>query len=252
MKKYLLEYNEWYNEPTDMSSLIKDLSKKFTSKIKSQPTHDGYKKILELEIDEDFIKFDICLIVSKDENASLEQDDPYFKGKKQALTYLDRNGFIVTGNTFIDGKNIPLIEIIVVSALDNYNYLHKKMYYKMINVIAHEINHLKQTGWNRDAFSFNPNTDEHKHNRSSSRTNYKYFLLPEEIESIIYGMNTQSINQNKNIDEIFDEYLDTYVDSKFMNASQKNKIIKNWIKHTLKYYPLAKFSNKYNNIIHNI
>tara|TARA_R110000868_G_scaffold75697_1_gene218288 strand:+ start:2215 stop:2952 length:738 start_codon:yes stop_codon:yes gene_type:complete len=245
LKKHLLEYHEFIN-PLEKLSI--SLSKSFMTSIKKFSTVDKYTKLVDLEINEEFIKFDICLIV-KNSKMSPFKDDPYFKGKTQALVSIKTDNYVITGNTFINGDDIPLIEIILYT---NGDFSEESLYFKLNNVISHEINHLKQVGWNRDSFNFNPDKKEHKHNRQQQQRDYRYFMLPEEIESIVYGMENQSRIQKVPIDTLFDDYLDRYVKSKFMSTSNKSEIIKIWILYTLKYHPLAKLSGKYTEIINNI
>ena len=252
MKKHLLEYYEFSNSILPIPKLALELSKVFLNKlIKNKKVPFSYTEIYGAEIDKEFIKFDIKFIVKKTNESSLKNDN-YFKGKNQADLFYKKNGYALTGNTFIKNGEIPTIEIIMVINIGLNEYAYEKVYYNINGTISHEINHLKQTGCNRDITNFNPSLDKHKNNRKNSKNNYKYFTLPEEIESIVYGMNNQSKLQGVPIDELFDEYLDSYLASNFIKPSQKSNIIKNWISYTLKYHPGAHFSDKYKSIINNI
>ena len=88
--------------------------------------------------------------------------------------------------------------------------------------------------------------------RKSNGNGHGYFLLPEEIESMVKGMYHQSKAQNIPIDVLFTQHLQPFVDSGFMSQNEMIKIIEKWISNSLKYYPFAKMSNKYQHIIDNI
>ena len=251
--KNLISYSNYVFENSqeeDFDNVIKTLSNLYISSIgQANETSGEYVIIQELEISEQNLDVDVRLLLRKEKDITLDNDSHFGKMNWQKIK-LNKKGFVVNGNTFMTPGNIPEIEIIV--ALDSNKLdkdILKKIYLNLTNTISHEINHLKQKGWNKDFQNVEPSTM--KHRKKNGKT-YSYFLLPEEIESMVYGMNKQSIKQNVPIDELFDKHLDPFVESGFMNSSEKIEIIEKWLHHTLKMYPNASISNKYINFIKNI
>ena len=244
--QYLLEHSH----DQELNTLIKTLSDFcLSSVIDANKTQGEYVILQELEIAEPGIDVDIKFLLRKEDGISLENDSHFSKMSWQSVK-LNKNGYVINGNTFMTDGNIPEIEIII--ALDSSKIddeLNKKMYLNLNNTISHELNHLKQTGWNMDFQNIEPSTMEH---RKKNGKKHSYFLLPEEIESMVYGMNKQSEKQGVPIDTLFDAYLEPFVESEFMTHSEMMEVIRKWISHTLKMYPNASISDKYSNIIDNI
>ena len=245
--RYLFEHA---NQSSDMDDLVKTLADLSISTIhQADSTTGDYAVAQELEITEPFLDVDFKLLLRKEPSLEL-LDDPYFSKMKWQHLKLHQNGYVVTGNTFMTDGNIPDVEIVVV--LDPARITpdgYTQMYYKLINTISHELNHLNQKGWNRDYDNINPSEKSH---RQANGKKHSYFLLPEEIESMVKGMYEQSNDQQVPIDQLFDNHLQPFVESGFMTQPEMIEIIRKWIDHTLTYYPNAILSNKYKNIIDNI
>lgn len=252
--KNLITYSEYLfehaNQSKEMEQLVKTLADLSISTIhRSDSTQGEYLRAQELEITEPFLDVDFRLILRKEPSLEL-LDDPYFSKMKWQHVKLGQNGYVVTGNTFMTDGNIPDVEIVVVldtDKIDSDGY--RKMYHKLINTISHELNHLNQKGWNRDYDNVNPSEKSH---RQANGKKHSYFLMPEEIESMVKGMHQQSISQERPIDQLFDEHLLPFVKSGFMTQSEMIEIIRKWLDHTLTYYPNATLTHKYKNIIDNI
>jgi len=251
--KNLISYSDYIFEHfhnTEFDNVVKTLSDLCVSSILNAEETDGeYIVLQELEIAEPDLDVDVRFLLRKEKDISLENDS-FFKKMNWQHLKLDKHGYIVTGNVFMTDGNIPEIEITLALDSNRLNKdLLKKLYLNLTNTISHELNHLKQKGWNKDYQNIDPSTQEY---RKKNNKSYSYFLLPEEIESMVYGMNKQSIKQNVPIDELFDKHLDPFVESGFMKDSEKMQVIKKWLHHALKMYPNVSMSNKYSNIIDNI
>lgn len=251
--KNLISYSDYIFEHfhnKEFDNVVKTLCDlALSSTLEASDTRGEYIILQELEISEPELDVDIRFLLRKEEGLSLDQDSHFSKMNWQHVK-LKKHGYVVTGNVFMTEGNIPEIEItmaIDTNRLDNDS--SKKIYLNLTNTISHELNHLKQKGWNKDYQNIDPSSMEH---RKKNNTSHSYFLLPEEIESMVYGMNKQSIEQGVPIDELFDKHLEPFVESGFMKDSEKMQIIKKWLHHTLKMYPNASMSNKYSNIIDNI
>jgi hypothetical protein len=88
--------------------------------------------------------------------------------------------------------------------------------------------------------------------RNGSKKSYKYFLLPDEIESMVEGMYTRAKEQDRFLDDVFSDYLTPFIESRYISQSEYQKVIKTWITRALELYPDAKFSQKADRIISNI
>lgn len=251
--KNLFNYSEYLkehaNSSKEMDELVKTLTDLTISSVhKNDQTSNKYSNIQEIEISEPFLDVDFKVILRKEPNLDISKD-PYFENMKWHHVRLKNDNYTFTGNTFMD-HNIPSVEIIIVIDSDKIqpkNY--EKMYYKLLNTISHELNHLNQKGWNRDYDNIIPKSQEY---RKKNGKKHSYFLLPEEIESMVKGMYNQSKATGRPIDELFDEHLQPFVESSFMTHSEMIEIIRNWLEHTLIYYPGANLTDKYSNIMDNI
>jgi len=252
--KNLIPYSDFLlehaNQSIDMEQLVKTLADLSISSIhQADETNGEYVNLQELEITEPFLDVDFRVIIRKEPDLDLSKD-PYFGKMSWQHVKLNQKGYTLTGNTFMTDGNIPEVEVVVAlnsKILDSEDY--KKMYYNLINTISHELNHLNQKGWNKDYDNVNPSKKSH---RKKNGKKHSYFLMPEEIESMVKGMYQQSISQEKPIDQLFDNHLAPFVESGFMTHPEMLEIIRKWIEHTLTYYPNATLSNKYDNIIDNI
>lgn len=250
---YVIGYHEYLKEHANMSPEMESLAKTLTQLIVST-AHDAgttseYINAQEIEITEPFLDVDFRFLLKKQPNLDLSNDSHFSKMKWQHLN-LENNAYVLTGNVFMTDGNIPELEIVM--AIDPNREsptMYKKLYYKLLNTISHELNHLNQKGWNRDYDNVVPSS---MNIRKLNGNGHGYFLLPEEIESMVKGMYHQSKAQNIPIDVLFTQHLQPFVDSGFMSQDKMIKIIEKWISHSLKYYPFAKMSNKYQHIIDNI
>jgi hypothetical protein len=251
--KNLISYSNYvleHSHNSELNELITTLSDFcFSSINEASDTNGEYVILQELEVSEPGIDVDIRFLLRKEQDISLKNDSHFSKMNWQSVK-LDNNGYVVSGNTFMTDGNIPEIEIIIALDSNKVNSeTNKKLYLNLNNTISHELNHLKQTGWNMDFQNIEPSSMEH---RKKNNKKHSYFILPEEIESMVYGMNKQAEKQGVPIDTLFDSYLKPFVESEFMTYSEMMEIIRKWISHTLKMYPNASMSNKYDNIIDNI
>ena len=87
------------------------------------------------------------------------------------------------------------------------------------------------------------------------KNSFEYFLLPDEIESMVKGMYVRSKNEDVEIDKIFDKYLHPFLESGKITQDQYLTVLKAWVEHTLENYPDAKLSTyreKINKIVDQI
>ena len=157
----------------------------------------------------------------------------------------------------IDDKDINYADDNPIGKCDHYdeygnpqgNNVYGKLYIKLNEILSHELSHLQQIGLNKNPFSEDP----HSHsNRKDHKNNYKYFLLPEEIEAMVDGMYRRSKLEGIPIDEVFVNHLTPFLSDGFITPEEMNTIVKVWVVHSLKNHPGAEYSDKYSNFINNI
>ena len=220
------------------------------SKIKSED--DSYVESRELEYD-DSNKFDLVIQVKKDADPNLEKDSHFHRLSWEKINF-DRYGFAIDANTRIDKMDLMIPEIIVTLIVDPNREpdLYDELRYRLIDIISHEINHTDQIGWNRKPFKVRPSSNS---DRNGAKNSFEYFLLPDEIESMVKGMYMRSKNEDVEIDKIFDKYLYPFLESGKITTDQYLTVLKAWVEHTLENYPDAKLSTyreKINKIVDQI
>jgi hypothetical protein len=88
--------------------------------------------------------------------------------------------------------------------------------------------------------------------RERSKKSYKYFLLRDEIESMIEGMYENSKAQNVPLDQVFDDYLLPFIQTGYMSEPEYHKVMRTWVTRALELYPDATFSDKVEHIVDSI
>lgn len=238
MIKSFLEYiNENYDK--NESSLLQ-YAKDIINCIKKDNSPEGeYIEIRDLEYSSPDM-FDLVIQLKRESNPNFKQDS-HFKSLSWEKINFDQYGFALDANTRIDKQNLIVPEIIFTIIVDPNREpdLYTELNYKLIDVVAHELNHTNQIGWNRKPFKVRPSSNV---KRSDSKKSYKYFLLPDEIESMVKGMYIRSKKQGVSIDKIFDKYLVPFLMNGNISDVEYNKVLSTWLTHTLENYPDAKLS----------
>lgn len=202
-----------------------------------------------MEFTEPFM-FDLILNVRRDSNPDPNEDSHFDSLTWEEINFKDK-GYMLDANTRLNKEEmlVPKIELHIVIDPKREPSCYSELYYKLIDALAHETNHLDQTGINRDY----PNVHvSSKEERTHAKKSNAYFLLPEEIESMVTGMYTRSIEEKRPLDLIFYEYLSPFVKTKYISLKEFNETMKTWITHAIERYPDAKFSPKADQIINSI
>lgn len=235
MIKSFIEYiNE--GSSNDVSKYANDVIKHIN---KVNDTGDSYIEIRDLEYNDDD-KFDLVVQIKKINDPDFENDSHFSSLPWEEINF-NKYGFAIDANTFINKKDLIIPEIIITLIIDPVREqdLYKELRFKLIDIITHEINHTNQVGWNREPFNVRPSAGSTRDNANNS---FKYFNLPDEVESIVLGMYTRSKEQNIEIDKLFDQYLAPFVKDKQLTNTEYLKVFELWIKHTLENYPDASLS----------
>lgn len=215
-------------------------------------TGGEYNEIRELQYNEEDT-FDLVIQIQKNSNPDFNTDLHFKDLQWEELNFRDY-GFAVDANMYIDKKDLMVPEIVVTLIIDpnREDSLYDELNYRLIDIITHELNHTNQIGWNREPFNVRPSSHP---TRNSSKRSFKYFLLPDEIESYVIGAYTRSKEEGIAIDKVFDKYLSSFLESGEMTKSEYAEVFKAWLIHTLENFPDAKISindNKISKIVNSI
>ena len=208
--------------------------------IKDNDSPEGeYIEIRELEYNNED-QFDLVIQIKRESRPNFKTDS-HFKSLSWEEINFDQYGFALDASIKIDKQDLIIPEITFTIIIDPTRepYLYTELNYRLIDVITHEIHHTNQIGWNREPFNVRPSSNV---SRSKSKKSYKYFLLPDEIESMVKGMYIRSKAQGVSIDKIFDKYLIPFKMNGNISDSEYNQVLTQWVKHTLENYPDAKLS----------
>jgi hypothetical protein len=243
---------EFINENTDRdSNFIKSLSQSLINKMRTSNIEDGpeYSVFAGMEFTEPFI-FDLILNVRKDTNPILEEDH-HFNGLPWEKINFDLLGYSIDANTKMSKSKSKIPKIIVHIILNPKKepFLYSKLYSRLIDILTHETNHLNQLGINREPFNTQVSS---KSKREKAKKSYSYFLLNDEIESMVEGMYESSKEQNIPIDQVFNSYLNPFIESNYITQSEYQQVMKAWVTRAAELYPDAVFSSKVNHIINSI
>lgn len=213
---------------------------------------ESYVEIRELEYNEED-HFDLVIQVKKSSKPDFESDEHFHDLPWEEINF-EHYGFALDANTYIDKGDLTIPEI-VISLIINPNEepkLYKELNYKLIDIITHELNHTKQVGWNREPFNIRPSSNPDRKNASHAAA---YFLLPDEVESMVAGMYERSKAQGVQIDKIMDKYLVPFLMDKQITREEYLRTLEVWIRHTLENYPDAELSmedEKIRKIVHSV
>lgn len=243
---------EFINESMDQKTqFIKDLSQILIEKLRTSSLDDSteYTVFSGMEFVEPFT-FDLILNVRRDNSPNLEEDS-HFNGLPWEKINFDHLGYSIDANTKMSRSKLKVPKIILHIILNPREepILYSKLYYRLIDILTHETNHLDQLGINRNPFNSHVSD---KMERNNAKKSYKYFLLKDEIESMTEGMYARSKAQNVPLDQVFDNYLLPLIQSGYINDHEYNKVIRVWVTRSLELYPDATFSTKVDHIVNSI
>lgn len=244
-------FSQFINENSSSKmEFIESLSTKLIRKIKGEslPDTNEYHSFSGIKFNSPF-NFTLTLNISKNSKPDFEKDH-HFKSLPWEKINYDEYGYSIDANTIKSKEfEVPLIEIFLLINPKKEPHLYTKLYSRLLDILTHETNHLDQIEPNADPFSANPSL---KTDRLSAKKSYKYFLLPDEIESMVEGMMASAKVQNIPLDHVFNDYLFPFIKSKYITNGQYLEVMTAWIKFAIEKYPDAKFSNKVSYIINSI
>jgi len=230
-------FNDYINESSEIDIPSVGYAADAIYVIKNaEPSDDSYIEIRELEYKDDN-SFDLVIQVKKTDFPDFNTDS-HFKELQWEEINFKKYGFALDANTHINKTDLIIPEIILTLIINPNREpeLYKELEFKLTDIIAHEVNHTDQIGWNRDPFNVRPSSGT---DRSGANTSYKYFMLPDEIESMVIGMYERSKVEGSNLDDLFDKYLMPFVTDGKLSKSEYEEVFSVWLTHALENYPDA-------------
>ena len=217
----LMSFIQFVNESEGAESkFIKETVHSLIEKIKSSRSMDGddYVEFSGMEFTEPFM-FDLILYVKRSSISETKSDSHFNDLPWEEINFKEK-GYMIDANTKMNKKGmlIPRIEFHIIMNPKKEPSCYSNLYYRLLDILSHETNHLDQVGINRDHPNVNVSS---KDERKAAKKSNAYFLLPEEIESMVKGMYSRSIEEGKPLDVIFYEYLRPFVKSKYILCNEK-------------------------------
>ena len=243
----LLSYFEFINESKDSEvEFNKKLSEKLIFEIRRNSKLDSFS-LSGMEFTDPFI---FKLIVDVRRNSEFNtKTDQHFKQLPWEKFNFNRDGYAVDANTTVKGEDIPLIEIVLVLDPTKEPRLFSKLHGRILDILTHETNHLSQLGINK-----NPTGEEvsDKHEREQAKAGHKYFLLKDEVQSMVEGMYERSKYDDVPLDYVFNDYLEAFVRDKYITKEEYADVMETWVKYAAENYPDVKFSTKANKVLNKL
>jgi hypothetical protein len=243
---------EFINESMENNvEFLKKLTIDIIAKLResSKEESSSYATFSGMEFTEPFM-FDLILNVRRETDPNLRQD-PHFNDLSWEKLNYDNLGYSIDANTRMSKSKaaVPKITIHLILNPKKEPILYEKLYARLLDILVHETNHLDQLGINRNPFNVNVSDPRE---RAKAKKSHKYFLLSDEVESMIEGMYVRSKEQRIPLDKVFLEYLTPFLETRYISSSEFQKVMFTWITRSLELYPDAEFSPSAKKIIDSI
>jgi hypothetical protein len=210
---------------------------------------DQYQTVYSSEHTGDFY-FDLDVVARWDSSPIFSRDEHFKELRWEEKNFKD---FGYSINAIVDfspnGSLIPHMNIMILLDPTREDILYPKLKARLNGIIHHELNHLDQIGLNSSRPYFKTGSPQ---DRKNAQSNYRYFLLPEEIDSMVDDKIVQAQLENRPVDEIMIEYLTPFLEDGFMTNSELNLVLRAWIELAIQKYPTVNFSSNVDSIINSI
>ena len=190
---------------------------------------------------EEPLEFTLILTVNRTSKFNTKRTIEFKNLPWESLNFKNK-GFAINSKSYIPEDAVPEIEIIVhvSESLETQGY--RILYYKLIDDVRHEIEHLLQQGINQKP---NHAARVNQSTRDKALSNHRYFLLPNEIPAMVAGMYASSSAKKTELDLEFEEYLMPFLEYGILNKQQFFKIMKSWLDFARQLHPKLRLTNKY-------
>lgn len=248
----VMSFNKFINEQLGSEEeFLKDLAIKLIEKIRTSRDHESeeYSEHSGMEFTTPFA-FDLNLFVRRDSDADFKQDEHFKNLPWEELNYSEY-GYAIDANTHFNHRELsyPSITFHLIIDPRQEPHLYSKLFTRMFDILVHEATHLEQVGQGREPFNQMPSNPK---KRELAKKSYEYFLLDDEVESMVNGMYVSSLEQKKPLDQVFNDYLKPYLVSQYITPTEYQKVMKRWVTQAIENYPDAHFSPQVDKIINSI
>jgi len=213
--KCLLYESVWDTSAKAISKLVFDFVKETSD---TYDKSDPYDDTVEIFSDET-IKCPISITVNRDKST--------FKGD----VYVDGG---VTQN-----KNTNKIEIDVYINPKKEPNIYSKLYALLYDVVRHELQHLLQSGKNKQPDRARPTSGKER-KIADAGGRYSYTMLPDELEALVFGFLLSAKLRRVPITKIFTDQLDEWLKNGEIDSNEYKLIYNAWVDFTKKHISSAK------------
>ena len=248
----LLSFSQFINEGTNSPhDFVKRIVTGLIDKIRHSRGSDSldYETFGGMEFSEPF-EFDLRLHVRRDMSPDFDKDSHFNTLSWEELNF-NQKGFAIDANLRINQADllIPEVDIHIIMDPRKEPGSYDNLAMRLLDILVHETNHLDQVSRRRNPFNVKASDQQE---RNGAKKSSKYFLLVDEVESMVEGMWARAKAQGVPLDHIFTDYLAPFVQSKYISSDEYEKVMSVWVKHAASYYPDAQFSSKVRKIIDSI
>jgi hypothetical protein len=186
----------------------------------------------------------------EDISSDLENDEHFSELPWEKINF-ENDGYAIDAKVRIHKESLLIPEITIYLIIDPTKepHVYRDLFSRILDILVHETNHIDQLSRERNPFNVKTSNREE---RNAAKKSHKYFLLRDEIESMVEGMWARSKHLDMPLDYIFDDYLIPFMQSKYITLEEYNEVKTTWIKHALEKHPDANFSKKVEKIVNSI
>lgn len=139
-------------------------------------------------------------------------------GDREKIVF-DRNGFVLDSEAYVPATETPGINLTIWINPAAESYCLENLEYSIIDAVRHEIEHTR--------FEKQPDHAE----RRSSMSSYRYFLLDDEIPSMIAGLGLAAKREGVSLVTAMSNYLTPFVESGFMTVQEFDEVMQTWLEY---------------------
>jgi hypothetical protein len=222
-------------------SMAARFAKELFDEVKSTAGSKIGKPIIKQFTYDDPLEFTIIFKLVRVEKFEPEKTDDFRLMPWEVINF-EKNGFVIDANAFIpkaSDPEEPEIEVVVYISPIAEPASYEVLYYKTVDTIRHELEHLLQRGINQRSGHI---VSTKQTTRNKANDNYRYFILPDEIPAMVAGLHASAIKKKTPLDIEFLTYLEPFLETGLITQEQQEKIMKTWTEFANHVYPDAKFS----------
>lgn len=145
-------------------------------------------------------------------------DSPLSIGDREEIIF-KRKGFVLDAGSYVPKMDTPGINLTIWMDPSAESYCLPNLEYSIIDAVRHEIEH---TGLEK-----RPNHME----REKSIESYRYFLLADEIPSMVAGLKLAAKKEGISLSTAMSDYLTPFVESGFMTVKEFDEVMQTWLEY---------------------